>query len=57
MITIPSKNVESPDGPMIQPDGDIPCGWHVRYEAGEFRAIPPGERWPDAPSDPSIPEP
>jgi hypothetical protein len=52
VISISSKTVETPDGPVIQPDGEIPCGWHVRYEGGEFRAIPPGEKWLDEPAEP-----
>ena len=47
MITLPSKTVETPDGPVISPDGDIPVGWHARYIAGEFCAIAPDESWPD----------
>ena len=47
MITVPAKTVETPDGPVISPDGAIPSGWHVRYSVGEFRAIAPDESWPD----------
>lgn len=47
MITVPAKTVETPEGPVISPDGDIPAGWHVRYIAGEFRAIAPDESWAD----------
>ena len=55
MITVPAKTVETPEGPVISPDGDIPAGWHVRYIAGEFRAIAPDVSWADPEPLPLLP--